>query len=65
MLTTRKAELDPDNKLILTTKADIELSNTKRKSLNMGTTQEEIKAIRQNGQTWRITPWNKLGTMKK
>ncbi|WP_171492673.1 MobA/MobL family protein, partial [Acinetobacter brisouii] len=25
MLTTRKAELDPDNKLILTTKADIEL----------------------------------------
>ena len=46
MLTTRKAELDPDNKLILTTKADIELSNTKRKSLNMGTTQEEIKAIR-------------------
>ena len=46
MLTTRKAELDPDNKLILTTKADIELSNTKRKSLDMGTTQEEIKAIR-------------------
>ena len=46
MLTTRKAELDPDNKLILTTKANIELSNTKRKSLNMGTTQEEIKAIR-------------------
>src|SRR5690606_11663436 len=45
-LTTRKAELDPDNKLILTTKADIELSNTKRKSLDMGTTQEEIKAIR-------------------
>ena len=46
MLTTRKAELDPDNKLVLTAKADIELSNTKRKSLNMGTTQEEIKAIR-------------------
>jgi hypothetical protein len=46
MLTTRKAELDPDNKLILTTKADIELSNTKRKSLDMDTTQEEIKAIR-------------------
>ena len=46
MLTTRKAELDPDNKLILTTKADIELSNTKRKSLDMSTTQEEIKAIR-------------------
>ena len=46
MLTTRKAELDADNKLILTTKADIELSNTKRKSLEMGTTQEDIKYIR-------------------
>lgn len=46
MLTTRKAELAPDNKLILTAKAAIELSNTKRKSLDMGTTQEEIKAIR-------------------
>jgi len=49
MLTTRKAELDADNKLILTQKADIELSNTKRKSLNMGTTQNEIKEIRE---TW-------------
>ena len=49
MLTTRKAELDSDNKLILTTKADIELSNTKRKSLDMGTTQDEIKQIRE---TW-------------
>ena len=49
MLTTRKAALDPNNKLILTTKADIELSNTKRKSLGMGTTQEEIKQIRE---TW-------------
>ena len=49
MLTTRKAELDPDHKVILTTKADIELSNTKRKSLNMGTTQEDIKQIRE---TW-------------
>jgi len=49
MLTTRKAELDSDNKLILTTKADIELSNTKRKSLDMSTTQDEIKQIRE---TW-------------
>ena len=49
MLTTRKAELDPDHKLTLTTKAYIELSNTKRKSLNMGTTQEDIKQIRE---TW-------------
>ena len=49
MLTTRKAELDTDNKLTLTTKTDIELSNAKRKSLNMGTTQEDIKQIRE---TW-------------
>ncbi|MGL5144881.1 MAG: MobA/MobL family protein, partial [Acinetobacter junii] len=46
MLTTRKAELDPENNLILTTKAEIELSNAKRKTLNMGTTQEDIKQIR-------------------
>ena len=49
MLTTRKAELDTDNKLILTSKTDIELSNAKRKSLNMGTTQDDIKQIRE---TW-------------
>ena len=49
MLTTRKAELDTDNNLILTTKAEIELSNAKRKSLDMGTTQDEIKQIRE---TW-------------
>lgn len=46
MLTTRKAELDPENNLILTTKAEIELSNAKRKTLDMGTTQEDIKQIR-------------------
>ena len=46
MLTTRKAELDPENNLTLTTKAEIELSNAKRKTLNMGTTQEDIKQIR-------------------
>ena len=36
MLTTRKAELDPDNKLTLTTKTDIELSNAKRKKPKYG-----------------------------
>ena len=46
LLTTRKAELGPENKLVLTQKAEIELSNTKRKSLGMGTSQEEIKQIR-------------------
>ncbi|MFA2899203.1 MobA/MobL family protein [Acinetobacter pittii] len=49
MLTTRKAELDADNKITLTTKTDIELSNAKRKSLGIGTTQEDIKQIRE---TW-------------
>ena len=48
MLTTRKAELDTDNNLVLTTKTDIELSNAKRKSLDMGTTQDEIKQIRES-----------------
>ena len=48
MLTTRKAELDADNKLTLTTKTNIELSNAKRKSLDMGTTQDEIKQIRES-----------------
>ena len=46
LLTTRKAELNDENKLVLTQKAEIELSNTKRKSLGMGTSQEEIKQIR-------------------
>lgn len=46
LLTTRKAELDTVNKLVLTQKSEIELSNTKRKSLGMGTSQEEIKQIR-------------------
>jgi len=48
MLSTRKAELDTDNNLVLTTKTDIELSNAKRKSLDMGTTQDEIKQIRES-----------------
>ncbi|WP_334460772.1 MobQ family relaxase [Acinetobacter soli] len=46
LLTTRKAELDTENKLVLTQKSEIELSNTKRKSLGMRTSQEEIKQIR-------------------
>ena len=49
LLTTRKAELDPEQNLVLKDKADIELSNTKRKTLGMGTSQEEIKQIRS---TW-------------
>lgn len=51
LLTTRKAELDPKQNLVLKDKADIELSNTKRKTLGMGTSQEEIKQIRSTWQT--------------
>ena len=50
MLTTRKAELDPENNLILTAKTNIELSNKKRKSLGLGTSQNEIKEIEKLGQ---------------
>ncbi|MFW2068230.1 MobA/MobL family protein, partial [Acinetobacter johnsonii] len=49
LLPTRKAELDPKQNLVLKDKADIELSNTKRKTWGMGTSQEEIKQIRS---TW-------------
>jgi hypothetical protein len=61
MLTTRKAELDPDNKLTLTTKTDIELSNAKRKSLNMGTTQDDIKQIRE---TWAGLSQSRTGASR-
>lgn len=46
LLTTRKVSLDPQGHLQLTDKAAIELSNTKRTSLALGTTQEDIKQIR-------------------
>ena len=46
LLTTRQAQLDQDHQLTLTTKTAIELSNTKRKTLGMTTSQEEIKEIR-------------------
>lgn len=47
MLTTRKAELNENSELTLTTKTEIELSNTKRQTLNLGTTQQEIKHVRE------------------
>ena len=46
MLTTRQAMLDGD-KVKLTNKADIELSNAKRAKLELGTTQDEIKEVRE------------------
>ena len=46
MLTTRKAVLDGD-KVALTDKADIELSNAKREKLGLSKTQDEIKDVRE------------------
>ncbi|WP_416190522.1 MobA/MobL family protein [Neisseria sp. CCUG17229] len=48
MLTTRKAELDQQNNLVLTDKIDLELSNAKRKKLGLEPTSKEILAIRQD-----------------
>lgn len=47
MLTTRKASVGEDNQLVLGEKSDIELSNTKRASLGLSKTQDDIKEIRQ------------------
>jgi ATP-dependent exoDNAse (exonuclease V) alpha subunit len=64
MLTTRKAELDPENNLTLTTKADIELSNAKRKASTWVQPKRTSNKFGQHGQTWRITPWNKQDNRK-
>ena len=47
LFTTRCAELDQDNKVILTDKASIELSDNKRRSLGMARVSHEIKEVRQ------------------
>ena len=47
LFTTRTAALDQDNKIILTDKATIELSDNKRRSLGMERVSHEIKEIRQ------------------
>ena len=47
MFTTRTAELDADNQIILTDKATIELSDTKRGKLGMERVSHEIKEVRQ------------------
>lgn len=46
MITTRKAEM-MNGKLQLTEKTDLELSNSKRKSIGLKATQEDIKEIRE------------------
>ena len=48
MLTTRKAELDEQNRLILTDKIDLELKNAKRKELGLQSSSKEIISIRQD-----------------
>ncbi len=47
MFTTRTAELDDNNEIILTDKATIELSDNKRRSLGMARVSHEIKEVRQ------------------
>ncbi|MGP4974681.1 MobA/MobL family protein [Psychrobacter alimentarius] len=47
MLTTRCAEIDDNNKILLTDKATIELSDNKRRSLGMARVSHEIKEVRQ------------------
>ncbi len=47
MFTTRTAEIDDDNQIILTDKASIELSDNKRRSLGMARVSHEIKDVRQ------------------
>lgn len=47
MFTTRTAELDADNQIILTDKATIELSDTKRLTLGLKRVSHEIKEVRQ------------------
>ena len=47
LFTTRCAELDDNNEIILTDKASIELSDNKRRSLGMARVSHEIKEVRQ------------------
>src|SRR5699024_5887950 len=47
LFTTRTAELDDNNNIVLTDKATIELSDKKRRSLGLERVSEEIKDVRQ------------------
>jgi hypothetical protein len=47
LFTTRTAEIDDNNQIILTDKATIELSDNKRRSLGMARVSHEIKDVRQ------------------
>jgi len=51
MVTTRKVEIDQENGVILTEKSTLELSNSKRKTLGLKGTQEDIKEIREQWAT--------------
>ena len=47
MLTTRKAELDANGSVCLTTKSDCELSDTDRKKLGLSRAKDEVTEIRE------------------
>ena len=57
MFTTRTAELDDNNEIVLKKKATIELSDNKRRSLGLERVSEEIKEVRK---IWEDTANNKL-----
>ena len=57
LLTTRTAELDDNNQIVLKDKATIELSDKKRRSLGLERVSEEIKEVRQ---LWEQTANDKL-----
>lgn len=57
MFTTREVWLDEHNNLVFQEKIDLELSNTKRKQLGLGTTDKEILSIRQAWEQIANTKW--------
>lgn len=48
MLTTRKAKLDDNQRIVLTEKIDLELKNSKRQELGLQSSSKEIISIRQD-----------------
>ena len=61
MFTTRTAELGDNNKIMLTEKATIELSDKKRRSLGLERVSDEIKEVRK---IWEETANDKLAERK-
>lgn len=65
MLTTRKAELGADKRLVLTEKIDLELSNAKRKELGLQSSSKEIISIRQDWERIANTHLERAGIAER